>query len=59
MLLQQMRKKMLSEFGELEQLMKPRPWQHCWRCSVGQLRGWALTAMGIQVVFCLLQQSER
>lgn len=50
---------MLSEFGELEQLMKPRPWQHCWRCSVGQLRGWALTAMGIQVVFCLLQQSER
>jgi len=58
MLLQQMRKKMLSEFVELEELRKPRPWKQCWRCGPA-VRRMALTAMDNQVVCCLLQQSER
>lgn len=58
MLLQQMRKKMLSEFVELEELRKLRPWKQCWRCGPA-VRRMALTAMDNQVVCCLLQQSER
>lgn len=58
MLLQQMREKMLSEFVELEELRKPRPWKQCWRCGPA-VRRMALTAMDNQVVCCLLQQSER
>lgn len=51
-------KKMLSEFVELEELRKPRPWKQCWRCGPA-VRRMALTAMDNQVVCCLLQQSER
>jgi len=53
-----MREKMLSEFVELEELRKPRPWKQCWRCGPA-VRRMALTAMDNQVVCCLLQQSER